>query len=375
MIDTNCDMRFMANNFLDTGYNTYTVSSILAGYYQSDLTTPERARTFKFGGRFLIVEDENDLISINANAYQIPAGEYTAAGLAAAITALYVADNITCTPPTLANGYEFSFERATAFTLNTSAITDSVWQTLGYNTGVDMVAILDGATYYAVADQSRIHWPNEEIVIDFGYQAAIGFIGLIGDLSSELKVPEGAEVRFQANNIDDFTAPPVDKVLTWSKRGLFTFIDDVADSAWRYCKLIITHPEGPDHSEIGYLYIGDYAFFIDRNISVGIGIDYVDPTIISSADDGHEYANEKTPYRMFTGLAVGLSSFANANYLKRLYHLKKKGSPFFVALDPKVQITDSVDDMTMFCRFSKVPDTRHIIHNKYELNFELKEAL
>lgn len=374
MIDTNADMRFMSNNFLETGYNTMSVSSVATGFYSTDLTTPERSRAFKFGGRFTI-EATTKKIYVNATAYDLTPGEYSSpSALATHISTVIAASGVTCVWDE-ANGGKFKFSKASAFTLNASTVLDSVWTTIGVITGADLGATLEGATYIAFADVPRFHYPNEVIKLDFGYQASIGFIGIIGDLTKELRIPEGATITFQANNVDDFTAPPVNKTLTWTKRGVFGFIDDVEDSAWRYCKLILTHPEGPFQSEIGYLYIGDYSQFIDRNISVGIEVEYMDTSVISSSDDGQQYVNQKTPFRLVRGISVGLAKPANVNFLKRLFYLKQKAAPFFVALDPRVEISETIDDMTMYCRFASDPGNKHVLGKNFDLNFELVEAL
>jgi hypothetical protein len=373
MIDTNADMRFMSNNFLVTGYNSLEVSSVAQGFYSDDLTTEERSRVMRFGGRFTI-DATNNKIYINSTTYTLTNGEYlTPALLAAHISTIITASGVACTYS--ASGSKFIFSKASTFTVNLATLTNAAWETIGLISGVDQVSTLDSGTYYVNADMPRFHYPNEKIKVNFGYQASIGFIGIIGDLSRELRIPEGAVVTFKANNVDDFTAPPVNKVLTWTNKGLFGFIDDVADSAWQYVELTIEAPEGPFQSEIGYLYIGDYSSFVDRNISVGIDIGYVDPSTTSQSDDGQEYTNEKTPFRTISGMAVGLAKPVNVTFLKRVFALKQKSHPFFVALDPKVEITSSIDDLTMFCKFATEINAKHVINNFYELGFQLRESL
>jgi hypothetical protein len=373
MINTSTDMRFMSNNLLETGYNTMTVSSIADGYYQSDLTTHERARVMKFGGRFTIGATNNK-IYINGSTYTLTSGEYLSGDLLAAhITTIIAASGVTCDH--LGSTTKFRLSKASTFTANAATLTNAVWETLGIITGADVVATNTSGTYYVHADIPRYHYPNETIHVDFGYQADIGFVGIVGDLARELGIPEGAVVTFQANTVDDFTAPLVDKVLTWSERGLFAFIDDVDDTNFRYCKLIIEHPEGPTYPEIGYLYIGDFSYFIDRNISIGVTLGFVDSSIISNSDDGQEFVNEKTTYRTLSGMSVGLARPDNVDFLNRLFALKKRSAPFFVALDPRSQISNAIDDLTLFCKFSNPPTVKHIVNNLYELSFELKESL
>ena len=375
MIDNNTDMRFMSNNFIETGYNTREISSIASGFFASDLTTPERSRTFKFGGRFTI-NASNNQIYVNGSPYSITIGEYQSpAALAANIELAIAATNVLVQWDETSGGKFIFSLAASPFTLSAATTTNAVWETIGIISGANLIAPFVSTDYRISADMPRWHWPNEVIKFDFGYQASIGFVGMIGDLTRELQIPQGATITFQANNVDDFTAPPVNKVMTWTKRGVFAFIDDVVDSAWRYCRIILQHPEGPIHSEIGYLYIGDYSSFTDRNISTGFEERFVDTSKVSESDDGQLFTNQKTPYRVLTGISVGLANPANVNFLKRLFYLKLKAAPFFVALDPKVRISETIDDLTIFCRFTQEPQNQQVLFNKFELKFELTEAL
>lgn len=365
MIDTNSDMRIMSNNLLDTGYYSFQISSVASGFYEEDLTLPERSRHFKFGGRFTI-EATTKKIYVNGATYNLTPGEYTSPALLAAhITTVIAASGVTCA---WSSG-NFVFSKGVSFTLNLATTTDSVWESIGMITGTDV----SGTSISS--DMPRYHYPNESVVIDFGYQAPLGFIGIIGDLTQELKIPEGAVITFQANNVNDFTDPPVNKTLTWTKRGVFGFIDDVDGDGWRYCKLILDYKTGPYHAEIGYLYVGDYFSFTDRNVGTGIEIGFSDTSIVSDADDGQQFTNQKCTYRSFQSLEIGLARPENVTKLKRLFYLKQKSVPFFVALDPTLAISETLDDMTFFCKFSKEPTAKHEQGSFFNLSFELVEAL
>lgn len=376
MIDISKNARFASNNFLETGFNSLVPTSIADGYFASDLYSDERSRTFKFAGRFLIELNVNDKLYIGASTYTVPAGNYSSAqDLADAINALIAATSITCEPSKEANAYHFKFYKfGSTFTLKLSTLTNAIWQTIGYNTGVDMVAVLGDTSYIANSHLVRLHWPYEEIKINLGYQAAIGFVGIIGDLTKEFKVPENAVVTFMANNVDDFTSPPVNKVLEWTKSGFFQFIDDLIDSNWQYVLIRINHPDGPYHSEIGYLYVGDYAKVPNRNLATGISIGFRDTSTISAADNGQQFTNKKSPYRIISGASVALGKPDDINFIKRIYYLKQTSGPFFVALDPKLYMSESIDEKTVFCRFSKEPDSQHVAQKYFNMSFELTEA-
>lgn len=371
-IDNSKVIRFMANNFLETGYADLEMSSSKLNYpFLNALDPKQRTRVFKFSGRFLIEEDVNDKIYVNGNTYQIPADNYED-GDALSEAIVDVVPDITC----FYNPVDKEFSMAgdgTSMTLNLSSTTESIWQTIGYSTGPDVTT---GASVDQAADMIRCHWPNEEIIVDFGYLAQIGFVGLITDLAEEFSIPEGAEIRIQANTVNSFTSPPLDQFIPWYPTGAFKFIDDVSDSAWRYVKLTITCPTHNKDVEIGYLYIGDYQKLPDdRNVSTGFDLDFFDASDLSSSDDGQLYGNDKTPLRVFRSLQVDLARPEASYFLKRLYKLKQKSIPFFVALDPKMYLSHTFDEYLALVRFSDPPQYKHVARNLFEFGFELREAL
>lgn len=372
MIDNNKAARFMANNFLETGYSDLQVTSFNPDHWLSDAIDPrERTKTFKFGGRFLIELGVNDKLYIDGVAYTVAAQNYnTANDLAAAINDVIVGAICYYSP----SSKDFVLIPDTApVTFNLSNNVDAIWETIGFTSGVDIVGA--GIGTENKGDQVRLHWPYEEITIDFGYQAPIGFIGLIGDLAQELKIHPGAEVRILGNNINSFVAPPLNQVVPIYDTGCFKFIDDISDSAWRYVKLRITCPTATVMPEFGYVYIGDYGTIPGRNISTGVETTHQDTSIISSADDGQVYGNDKTPLRMYTSLEVGLAKPAAAAYLKNLYKLKQQSTPFFFSLDPKNFLGEGIDEHLALVRFTAPPRYKHVINNLWQLGFELREVI
>lgn len=370
-IDTNKDMRWMTNNFLEAGLGSFSVSSEDSNYPLENLTDgSQRTKVFKFGGRFLIELNVNDKIYINAATYQIPAADYNSLNdlLVAANTVLAGIAAFFYDVDTLV----VSISDATPFTLALSNQTEAAWETLGY-TGIIDVAVAGGII--EDADEARVHWPYEEININFGYQAPIGFIAFIGDLAEELKIPEGAVIRIQGNTVNSFVAPTLDETITWYSTGAFRFLDDQVDSAWQYVKITIECPSGPFIPEIGYLYVGDYETFGTRNISTGFELTFEDPSQQSSSDAGQIYTNERTPYRVFSSLSVGLARTTEAAFLKRIYALKQVSVPFFIALDPTSYLSSTFDEHLAYMRFAGSPRYRHILRDIFELSFELREAL
>lgn len=372
-IDNSKSIRFMVNNLLETGYAALSVSSEKFGFpFYNALDPSQRTKLFKFGGRFLIEAGVNDKIYINGNTYTVAADNYqSGTDLANAINDVIVGA-ICFYDPFTSKDFYLAGDGA-PMTLNLSNNVTAIWQTIGFTTGVDSTT---GASVEKHGDMVRLHWPNEEISIDFGYLAPIGFIGIIGDLAEEFKIPEGAVVRIQGNTVNSFVAPPLDKIIPWTSTGSFKFIDDIADSAWRYVKLTITCPTHNKDLEIGYLYIGEYSKLPDdRNVSTGFELEFEDNSDSSDSDDGQMFFNDKTPIRVFRSLQVDLARPEASAYLKRIYKLKQKSIPFFVALDPKMYLSHTFDEHLALVRFVEPPKYKHVARNLFEFGFELREAL
>lgn len=374
MIDDSKDMRWMMNNFMESGYGSFVVSSEDPDKPKLNMINgAQRTEVFKFGGRFLIEEDVNDHFYIDylgSQDYTIPSGDY--GSLEELLTAMNTAS---------ANVWIFSADENNIVSLSSAigpyviALVNrnyAVWDTIGF-TQISNEPMIANEVY--VADEARVHWPYEEITVDFGYQAPIGFIAMISDLAEEVRIPEGATITIMANTVNSFVTPPLSQTIPWYKTGCFKFIDDVADSAWRYVKIRIECPSGPFIPEIGYLYIGDYQTSGVRNIGTGFGLDFEDASNLSSSDEGQIYGNSKTPVRAYSSLEIGLARPAQAAFLKQAYAYKQKLIPFFVALDPKVYLSDSFDEHLSYVRFTASPRYVHILRNIFQLSFELKEAL
>lgn len=373
MIDKNRDMRFMTNNFLETGYAALDISSTKVGYSSGDMIDPsQRTKVFKFGGRFLIEADVNDKFYINGNTYSIPADDYASGEILASVMTSYIGGAVYVFYSEFSKEFSITGDSG-AVTLNLSNTTNAIWETLGYTTGVDTGPHMIGVQVFA--NMVRSHWPHEEIFIDFGYSAPIGFIGMVTDLAEEFKIPQGAEIRIQANTVNSFIAPPLDQIIPVFKTGAFKFIDDVEDSVWRYVKITIKCPTFADTPEIGYLYIGDYSTFPERNIETGFEHSHDDSSLLSRADDGQIYANDRTPVRRFQSMEVGLARPECAAFLKNVYKKKQLSVPFFVAIDPTEYLSESFDEYIALVRLESPPKYKHILKDFFQMSFELKEAI
>lgn len=368
MIDTSTAMRFMTNNFLESGYSALDVSSSADGFFISTALDPkQRTKVFRFGGRFTI-DSSNNKIYVGGVTYTLDNGEYTGSTLASHIQTKIAASGVSVIYSSV--NFDFSFSKVTNFTLNLATTANSVWQTLGFSTGVNFTGTLKDA------DSTRMHWPNEKISIDFGYQAPIGFVGLIGDLGQELRIPSGATINFKANTVDDETSALIDVTIPWYERGAFRFIDDIAGDGWQFVWLTITCPTASIPIDIGYLYIGDYSSFPeDRNIGTGFEETLTDMSMISRSDAGQIYGNPRTPMRSYSSLQVAIAKKEVTAFLKNIYKLKQLDTPFFICLDPTTYLSNEFDEHLALVRFKEPPTYRHVIRDRFMVGFSVEEAV
>lgn len=369
MIDKNKSMRWMTNNFLEVGVSSIQTSSENPNFPKSNLYGKDRNKPFKFNGRFLIEEDVNDKIYINGDTWVIDSGDYRSFDdlLSAPISG---PSSLSLFRDGDTNTFGLVFSSG-SFTLNLSNRNESAWDTLGFTNTVDLEVL--GNTVFA--NESRVHWPYDYLKFDIGYQAPVGFIGMVSSIAEEFTIPAGAIVRVQGNNVDSFISPPLDMAIPWYKTGMFKFIDDIEDSVFRFIKIIIQCPNSSIIPEIGYLYIGDYETGGNRNISTGFELSYVDLSVLSSSDGGVVYDNPKPSYRVYSALNIELTRQDQAAFLKDIWRRKKRNNPFFIALDPTSYLSFTPDEHIAFVTFEDSPKFLHILRNIFSLSFSLKEVV
>lgn len=380
---TNCRVRFMENNFAELTSGSVTYSSQLSDFpatnaYQNKF----RSKVWKTSGHFLIEADVNDLIYINDGADKtatLTAGSYTTPELMAAEVQTQlntVSSGWTFEYVRTGDVYGFKFSHGSAHTLRFSQTTEAAWDTLGFTKSTDTaISTSESAT------EPRIH-TGEYIQFDFGYNAQIDFLGIVGPLDEEFTIPESATVTLKANNLDNrWDTAPLSVTLTPTAFGIFKFFDDIADTNYRYWRVDIEDREnsggnGPSYS-VGYLYLGDYLTFTDKNIANGFVKTLVDDSIVQRSENGALYFDTKTKYHRYTNSSIGLIDKDQRETMERMYNYLGNTTPFFISLDPqnKISPTGELYHETKYIRFSKPPKFTHVIRDLFNMSLEFEEIL
>lgn len=371
-LDNGGQIRFMAENLLNTGVNSVVLSSEDSAFPYENALNNFRARPFKFTGRFEITALNNKLY-FNDGADKtatIAIGEYTTrALLASAIQTALNAVSTSFLVTWSSLDKSFVINRGSPFILKLSNQLNAIWETIGF---VSIVDTASGSGFYA--EEQRLHWPFEFIKIDFGYYPEMGFFALIADSSKPLTITPMANVIIEANTIDDFTSPPVSINLTRADRGIFKFLDD-DNYNYRFWRLRIEDNFAPDEIEIGHLYLGEFTKFKDHYNAQGGSNSNEDRSDISESESGQIYSFYKAKQRAYDSVSIQAIDTEDMMFMKDLFNRVGVGNPMFISIDPKLEITSTLDDATFFCRIEENIKFTHITRNLYNTEFKIREWL
>ena len=375
---TNQRIRFMDNNLAELSGGQVTFSSELAAFPATNAYANKfRSKVWKPSGYFN-VDATNNKLYINDGADKtatITVDEYTTPALLATEMQTQlnsVSSGWTVNYNSVAGEYRFSFAHGSAHTLKLSNQTNAIWDLIGFTKTTDCVISTE-----QFACEQRNH-EKEWIQFDMGYNAPIEFIGLISPLDEVFPISDQATVTLMANNLDSWTSPPLSITLEVTVGGILRFMDDIADTGYRYWRLEIEdkyNTLGPEGLSFGYLYLGDYTTLADRNITNGFNKTIMDPSIIQRSEAGAKYFDTKTKYAKFSSASIEHLSQSQRDELEQLFHDFGVHTPLFVSIDPRGCISSELYDMTKYCVFSAAPRFRHIRADMFHMSLDLEEVL
>lgn len=367
--------RFCQNNLAGADTATLTVSSAVSGFPGTNCVSPKRHRKWLMAGRFTVTAS-NLNIYINDGSDKtvaLTAAEYTTAALLAAHIQTQLnasSTNWTCTYSSATGKFTIGRSSGTAI-LRFTQTTNAAWSMLGY-TGVSDTSAGTGLA----ADVRRNH-TSESIVIDLGSAKTPTCFIAIGAADEDFSIPSDATVTLKANSINSFAAAPLSVTLTPEQFGIFYFFASTVDTTYRYWKLEITNltdPSGPQFS-INQLYLGDYIELTTRNVVNGFSMELVDNATVQQAESGVRYWKRVPKYYRFS--SVGIEYLADADRVELLSIFRELGisTPFFFALDPDAEISDSIGEFTKYVTFDNSPSLDHVLYNKFNYSMSLSEVV
>lgn len=377
MSTDNYRIRFMANNLAALAVNDFSFSSETTGFEAENALNNFRSSTWKPGGYFEITSSNNTLYINDGSNKTITITASSTAYTSAALLATEIQTKLnasssgwTVTYDNSLGTYKFTISHTTSATLRLSVTTNSIWDTIGYTSTTDQV----GTSF--VANEQRNH-TFEFFNFDFGYQASIAFIGMIGSISSSFGLSHSAVVTLEGNNIDLFTSPPFSITLTVTDKGVFNFNDTDDDARYRFWRLRFTdkyNPAGPG-IEIGNIYLGSYQTLEGRNISTGFIDELVDPSTSSESEAGVIYFDRRTKYTKFSGLSLRYLENDDRLVVKDVFNTVGKTEPFYISLDPLSTLNDDITEFTKFVVFVDEPQYTNMGANRFSTNLNVREIV
>lgn len=373
-------IRFGNNNFATSPNVAPTASSELAGFPLSNAQNPTRSKVWKPAGSFTISSTNNKIYVDDGSSNEITLDSATYGSGTALATELQTKINAAITPTatvtynTTTFFFEFSF--TSSVILEVSNQTNAVWDTIGFIHPAD----ISGTSINA--DDLRIH-SSEFAVFDFGYPADISFFAMIPPADRTLGLTDGATVKLQANNVDDFTASiPYEQTATVTPNGVFLFLDTSTNDddlpSFRFWRIEIidrTNALGSDFLNIGNIYLGSFTTVQARNIQSGFSKELRDPTLKSQSDSGVLFFDERTKFREYTGLEMLYMDSADRLEFENLINSVGVSQPFYLALDPTLLVSSSTDELVIYGVFTEMPSLTNVKKDVYSISMNVREVL
>jgi len=373
---TNPSARFMANNFMGRGF---TYSSQQAAFPASNVYHPSRSKVWRPTGSFELVSTVNNYIYFydgsSHTAIATP-GSYTGDELAAEIqTAMNAvpASSGAWVVTFDSDTYKFSFTNIFLVGLETGETAAAIWDTIGFVSVSGSPAI---SVQPIVSDEPRFN-SFDWVKYDTGVPQVVTFVAVLWGIDKALPLSQNAEIRIQLNNIDDWTAPPVDRLVPITDQGAFLFLDDLDDTSYRFGRLTVKDPYnylGPAGLEIANVYIGDDQTMDATNIATGFTQTLLDPSQTLQSEDGAIFVEIRPRYSQFSSCRIMYARGEEVEALRQLFYDLGVRTPFYLSIDPKTQVSGDLGELTRYVINTRSPTFQHIIRDYYTISFDLREA-
>jgi hypothetical protein len=347
--------RFCANNWLDSA--SLSSSSFVSGFPATNLVHPLRGKLWKAAGAFEI-SASNGKVYIDGSTYTVPAGIYS-------VTTLITAFN-TATGKTLSRNVlgRFVITSGGSCTLTLSNQTDAIWGVLGYLTTTNIV----GTVF--TADERR-YSTGEWVKVDMGLSQRPDFAALIPEANAVFSA-RLASVRLQGNNLDTWAAPPVDVAMTVTDAGAFVAPDDLQPC--RFWRVLIDDPTNIAIScAVGY--IGTSFTPTATNIATGFNRTRSDQSVPLYSEAGALYVDRRPKVLALSSVEVQFLKDDELKEVEQLFYDLGIERPFFLCIDPKQGVSQTIDQMTHYVAVTSPLSLRHVLRGYYNLSVELREVL
>jgi len=365
----NKNVRLMTNNFIGRGFSS---SSEVSEFAAANIYNPSRSKIWKPAGNFEVTA-LNNKIYVNDGSDKtitLTVGSYLYGSLATHIQTQLNASssNWTCVYDSSLT-YKFTLARSSGTAvLKKTVTTNASWDMLGY------VGETDLSVSPFIADEQRNH-TSEWVKYDLGVPQELTFFALLSGIDEIFPLSESAVVRIQANNIDYWVSPPVDEEVPVTSLGCFSVMEDLG--SYRYGRMEIIdrlNYLGPEGLRLAVAYIGDHQTVTATNIARGFSKELNDPSIALQSENGATFFQTRPRFLSIGNCVIQLLNGQEQRDIEQLFYDVGVRTPFFVSIDPGVEVSQDLEELTRYMIMTRAPKLNHVFRNYYDLDWDMKEA-
>jgi hypothetical protein len=361
------NIRFMFHNWIkDT---TPTISSEQTDHPVSDMLLDSRSKYWSTSGRFTITENNNKLYYYDTGSQvsSIATGEYLTPDLLADAIESVLNSDSTGWSVEFDSSYLFNIACDNTAILELSSDTSAIWETIGFEAGVD-----SDATYSFLADRIAIH-TSESIEIDMGTSLENPFIGIISPLGQDFAISASGTIEIFADDLPiQESGNALEQVLPFSNAGCFAFLE----GNYRYWKIKFTDPTNNNGPILKFsnIFIGPYLELNKRNIAKGFDHVINDESVAVRGESGNIFFNEKVKFDSFSNINVQFLDQTNKDLLDDMFRQVGNSKPLFISIDPDLTISSNIDKLTVYARIIGSPKFAHQIKDYFTASFGFDEV-
>lgn len=280
-------------------------------------------------------------------------GDYDADTLCTAIkTAMEAAGALTYTVTYDDSTNLFTIAASGNFSLHLSKESASIWQSIGYTTGIDTASAASHT-----ADSIRIH-TQEELKFNFGAYTYMRFV-----MIKNHNLQSTANIRIRYYSDAYITLQDTD-ILTWNP-GI---IAAVLNQNYPYALLYISDPDNPDlYVEIGRVWIGSsftpfIGFSMERNATPQ------DPSVVSESENGQTATIQRTKFSAWDYTFEGVKPL-DKPYFDEMFEAVGTSKALVICERP------DESDITPYTYYVSITgwEWEHIAGDWWKLMLEIKE--
>jgi hypothetical protein len=204
----------------------------------------------------------------------------------------------------------------------------------------------------------------QRITVNLGFPYPVGFVALLGPLGEPFGIGSGETFKIEANNLDSWGSPPLTLDMSASERGGFRFLDDQTSYSYQYWSFYFNAPTSSIAS-FSNIYVGDYHTVSFSNVARGFQHTTVDPSQQQEAESGALYFRERTKYEAFDNITMNFLEASDYRTMKLFAEEVGVSRPFYMSLDPTLEITQSLGELTRFVKFTSPPIFPHARYDRF----------